>query len=111
MIHAHLRAAAERDVAEAVAYYRDEAGTDASIAFVDSFENAINTLQDHPLIGSLRFSYELEIPDLRSWLLQGFPYLVFYVPDGDVIDVWRVLHSSRDVPAFLSHDGPDQAPT
>lgn len=104
MAHAHLRAAAERDVEVAVASYRDEAGPEVALDFVDSFEAAISHLCGHPLIGSLRFAYELEIPDLRSWSLQRFPYLVFYVPDDETIDIWRVLHAQRDIPAFLTAD-------
>ena len=32
---------------------------------------------------------------------RGFPYLVFYVERGADIDVWRVLHGARDIPAWL----------
>jgi hypothetical protein len=32
----------------------------------------------HPASGSPRFSHELDIPGLRHWAVQGFPYLVFY---------------------------------
>ena len=106
MIHAHLRAPAERDVEDAIAHYRDEAGPELALDFVDSFEAAIRDLRQHPFIGSLQFAFELEIPDLRSWSLQRFPYLVFYVPDDETIDIWRVLHARRDIPAFLSADPP-----
>ena len=77
-----------------------------ALELVDSFEAAIRTLGDHPLIGSLRVAYELEIPDLRSWSLQRFPYVVVYVPDDETIDIWRVLHVRRDIPAFLTADPP-----
>ena len=106
MVHAHLRAAAQRDVEEAVAHDRDEAGPNVALDFVDSFEAAIRGLCDHPLMGSLRFAFELEIPDLRSWPLERFPYLVFYVPDDEAIDIWRILHAGRDIPAFLTADPP-----
>lgn len=99
---AQLRAAAERDVDDAVAYYRDEAGPQTALDFIDSLEAAIEHLCAYPFSGSLRFAFELEIPDLRSWTLQRFPYLVFYVPDDDRIDIWRVLHARRDIPTFLS---------
>ena len=88
-------------------YYRDEAGPEIALDFVDALEAAITLLCDHPHIGSLRFAFELEIPNLRSWPLQRFPYLLFYVPDDDRIDIWRVLHARRDVPASLTAD-PDR---
>ena len=103
-MHAQLRAAAERDVDEAVAFYRDEAGSQTALDFIDSLEAAIAHLCDYPLSGSLRFAFELEIPDLRSWTLPRFPYLLFYVPDDYRIDIWRVLHARRDIPTYLTVD-------
>lgn len=101
-MQAQLRAAAERDVEDAVVYYRDEAGPQITLDFLDALEAAVTHLCDYPFSGSLRFAFELEIPDLRSWTLQRFPYLLFYVPDHDRIDIWRVLHARRDIPTFLT---------
>lgn len=103
-MQAQLRAAAVRDVEAAVDFYRDEASLETALAFLDSLEAAIAHLCQYPLSGSLRFAYELEIPELRSWTLERFPYLVFYVPDDSQLDIWRVLHGRRDIPAFLSAD-------
>src|SRR3546814_16643623 len=47
--------------------------------FGDCVERALGHVGRQPLSGSLRFSYELDIPELRAWPLAGFPYLVFYV--------------------------------
>lgn len=88
----------------AVLYSRGEAGSETALDFVDALEAAITHLCDYPLIGSLRFAFELEIPNLRSWPLQRFPYLLFYVPDDNRIDIWRVLHARRDIPACLTAD-------
>ena len=52
-------------------------------------------------MGSLHFAYDLAIPDRRAWPLQRFPYVVFHVVGDDKIDVWRILHSRRDLPAAL----------
>ena len=101
-----LRALAALDIEAALDHYRDEAGSQAALDFVAALEAAINHLRSHPNSGSLRFAFELEIPELRSWRLQKFPYLIFYVPQDDRIDIWRVLHARRDVPAYLSSDPP-----
>jgi toxin ParE1/3/4 len=101
-VQVHLRALAASDVEAAVDYYREEAGHKTALAFVDALEAAINHLQHHPLTGSLRFAFELEIPDLRNWPLQKFPYLIFYVATDNRIDIWRILHARRDIPAHLS---------
>lgn len=104
-MHARLRAVATADVDSAIDYYRNTAGPDIAEDFVNDFEAAISHLTQHPLSGSLRFGYELEIPDLHSWSLTKFPYLIFYLPDEDHLDIWRVLHARRDIPAHLRPDG------
>jgi toxin ParE1/3/4 len=101
-VQADLRAPAANDIEAALTYYRIEAGEPTAVEFVNALEAAIDHLRRHPLTGSLRFAFELEIPDLRSWPLRKFPYLIFYVPDDDRIDIWRVLHTRRDIPAFLA---------
>jgi toxin ParE1/3/4 len=49
-----------------------------------------------------RVAYELVIPDLRCWPLPHFPYLLMYVERDAAIDVWRVLHTRRDIPSTLA---------
>ena len=106
-MHATLRALAANDIEDAATYYRYEADPQIALDFIDALEAAINHLRLHPLTGSLRFAYELEIPELRSWPLRKFPYLIFYVPDGDRIDIWRVLHARQDIPAHLTSNQPE----
>ncbi len=97
-----LRSLAAADIDSALAHYRTEAGQEVAFDFIDELESALNHIERHPLAGSLRFGYELDIPELRSWQLKRFPYLVFYVNDETGIDVWRVLHARRDIPAVLN---------
>lgn len=101
-----LRALAAVDIEAAVDHYRAEAGSQTALDFVDALEAAINHLRQYPDGGSLRFALELEIPELRSWPLQKFPYLIFYLAQDDRVDIWRVLHARRDIPAYLSSDPP-----
>ena len=96
-----LRAAAAQDIEAAVAYSRGEGGAQTAIGLVNVLEAAIDHIGRHPLTGSLRFAFEVEIPDLRSWPVDKFPYLIFYVPDADRVEIWRVLHTRRDIPAQL----------
>ena len=74
----HLRQGAVHDIEEIIDYYLGEAGAAVAGRFTDALEHAVQHLGDHPSSGSLRFAYELGLPDLRSWRLKGFPYLVFY---------------------------------
>ena len=108
-MHVDLRALAAADIDAAVDHYRQEAGSRTALDFIDALEVAINHLRHYPNSGSLRFAFELEISELRSWSLQKFPYLVFYLPQDDRIDIWRVLHARRDIPAHLTAELPGQA--
>jgi len=58
----------------------------------------------NPGIGILRFAYELSIPDLCSVTVGRFPYLMFYVERQDPVEVWRLLHTSRDIAVTLQDD-------
>lgn len=104
-----LRERARDDVEAAVDWYREEAGADVALAFVDELEAALAHVARHPRSGSVRYSVELQIPALRCWQLRRFPYLLFYVELGDGIDVWRVLHGHRDIPTWM-HDPDGPAP-
>ena len=101
-----LRTLAAADIEAAVDHYREEASSQAALDFVDALEAAITHLRHYPNSGSLRLAFELEIPGLRSWSLQQFPYLIFYVPQDDRIDIWRVLHARRDIPTHLTAEPP-----
>ncbi len=96
-----LRELAAVDVDQAVDHYLAEADTDIALRFVDAVERAVAQIGRSPHSGSLRFSYELEIPDLRVLPLARFPYLVFYVVGDNFVDVWRILHTRRDIPTAI----------
>ena len=96
-----LRAAARRDVEEAIAHYLEEAGPQVALGFIDALQDALRHIAANPQSGSPRYGHELNLPGLRSWPLKSFPQLVFYMTGHGQIDVWRVLHSRRDIPDWL----------
>ncbi len=95
------RPQASRDVDEAIDYYLHEAGIDVALGFVDSLEKTYLHLSRYPQTGSSRYAHELDLPGLRMWPLKAYPYLIFYLEQPDHLDIWRVLHSQRDIPAWL----------
>jgi toxin ParE1/3/4 len=101
---AQLRARAASDIDATIAYLRGEAGDAVALDFIDALENGISHITRSPNAGSLRFAYELGIPELRAWGLRRFPYVIFYVPVGNRIDIWRVLHTRRDIPGTFTAD-------
>ena len=62
---------------------------------------ATGLMSAHPGIGSPRYATVLNLPGLRLWPVEGFPYLVFYVERETQLDIWRVLHAQRDIPAWM----------
>ena len=97
------REAAHRDVDvdEAVEHYLAEGSEQVALGFIDALEQAYGHVGRHPATGSPRYAHELDLPGLRVWPLKRYPYLVFYVEREDQIDVWRVLHGQRDIPAWM----------
>lgn len=96
-----LRAAARRDVVEAIAHYLDEAGPQVAPDFIDALQDALRHISDNPQSGSPRYGHEVNLPGLRSWRLKSFSQLLFYMIGRAQIDVWRVLHSRRHIPDWL----------
>ncbi len=95
------RALANRDVDQAIAWYLNENAKQAALGLVSALEQVYSHIARHPAAGSTRYALELNLPGLRSWSLKTYPYVVFYVERADHIDVWRVLHGQRDIPAWL----------
>lgn len=96
------RARARADVELAIDHYMNEAGADVAFRFIDALEQAYVLIGETPAAGSPRWSIELNLPGLRSARLKGFPWLVFYLELETHVDVWRVLHAKRDMPAWVS---------
>lgn len=99
------RAQAHQDVEDAIAHYVAEDAAAAALGFIDALEKAYSHIGRHPATGSPRYAHELNLPDLRCWPLTRYPYLVLYVERLDHIDVWRVLHGQRDIPAWMQEPG------
>ena len=96
-----LRERARRDIDEAVEHYLAEAGPAVALAFINALEDAFRLIGEQPAAGSPRYAHELDIPGLRFRPMGKFPYLVFHVGGEAEVDVWRVLHGARDIPAWM----------
>ena len=96
------RELANRDVEEAIDHYLVEATAKVALGFVDELEKAYAHIARHRTSGSPRYAHQLGLADLRFWPIGRYPYLVFYVECDEHIDVWRVLHEQRDIPAWMN---------
>ena len=95
------REQANRDVDDGIAFYLHDGSRSAALGLIDAVEEAYALISRNPAVGSPRYAHELNLPGLRVWGLHRYPFLVFYVEQPDHIDVWRVLHSQRDIPTWL----------
>ncbi len=96
-----LRERARRDIDEAIEHYLAEAGPAVALAFINALENTHRRIGERPEIGSPRYAHELGIPGLRFRSVERFPYLVLYVEGEAEVDIWRILHGARDIPAWM----------
>ena len=100
------REQAHRDAEAAIDHYRNDGSEKVALELVDDLERAYARISRNPDIGSLRYAHELDLPGLRFVPLTRYPYLVFYIQRDDSIDVWRVLHAQRDIPARMQTQDP-----
>jgi toxin ParE1/3/4 len=77
---------------EWLAVQNEEAANQLLMLLADKFL----LLGDNPLLGKSRSEFWLE---LRSFVVK--PYVIFYQPFDDGVEIVRVLHSARDVDSEL----------
>lgn len=102
------RSRADADVLAALDYYIAQATEHVVLGFIDDLELAYQHIREFPGSGSLRYAYELDLPELRAWKFHKYPYVVFYIEQAECIEVWRVLHEKQDLPASLNWDAVDK---
>lgn len=89
------------DIDQIIAHYLEEAPASVAQSFIDALEQAYLLIGQLPSSGSPRIGRQQRLPGVRSWPLSGFPYVAFYVEQDNHIDLWRVLHTARDIPESL----------
>jgi toxin ParE1/3/4 len=95
------REPAKQDTDEAIDFYLSENTPEAALGFIEELERAYGHIGRHPSAGSSRYDHELNLPGLRFWPLRKYLHLIFYVERVDHVDVWRMLHGQRDIPAWM----------
>ena len=96
------RRSARRDVDEAVDFYLREAGQTVTFGLIDALERAYRLISEQPGAGSARYAHALDLPGLRSWPLRDYPFVVFYFEQETHVEIWRVLHTARDIPTWIA---------
>jgi plasmid stabilization system protein ParE len=85
-----LHPAAERELANAARFYRQEAGRAVAMRFLEEFQRVAFLLASNPTLGA-------PTDEERRWFpLHGFPYSVIYRPRDGGIRILVVRHQHRD---------------
>jgi toxin ParE1/3/4 len=77
----------------------EQAGETVALQFLDTLERAYKHIMRNPATGSLKWGVKLDIPELRSWPLKRFPYVIYCMDRPPHIEVVRVLRSGREISA------------
>ena len=99
-----IKPLADHDLVHAVAYYESEKPS-LGAQFLQEFRAVIMAIRQNPRIGSQRYIHL--IPGMRVRHVARFPFLVLYLERESAIEVIRVLHIRRDLPAALENIEPD----
>ncbi len=93
--------AASRDIDSATDHYYEEGSEALASRWTRDVETALRHIASFAATGSPRYAAVLGIAQLRVWPVKRFPYLIFYFDRTASVDIVRVLHERRDLPATL----------
>jgi toxin ParE1/3/4 len=99
-----LREKARDDLRHQLAYYRREASQTVALQLRTVAQSSLGFLEQNPGIGSPTLGKELEIDNLRTWRLTGFPLLWLYIEHPTHLDVVRLLGQQQDIVAILESE-------
>jgi len=92
---------ADRDLDEQFLYIAQDS-REAAIGFLVAAQATFEQLAAMPELGELQHFRQPNLADVRVWRVRGFEnYLIFYRPIERGVEIIRVLHGARDIPAIL----------
>jgi len=98
------REAALRDL-DAQAEFIQQDSPDAAIRFLEAARETFDLLAKMPELGGVCEFGSPNAAGIRVWPIKGFKnYLIFYRPIQQGVEIIRVLHGARDIPAVLEED-------
>jgi toxin ParE1/3/4 len=96
-----LREKARHDLRHQLAYYRREASQKVALQLRTVAQSSIQFLEKNPGVGTPTLGKELDIENLRTWRLTGFPLLWLYIEHPSHLDFVRLLGQQQDIVAIL----------
>jgi len=75
---------------------------DIAVRFREAVRRTVQSLREHPSVGSHHPSGNPQLQNLRSWPVTGFESIrIYYTSDGDALRIIRILHGKRDIRHIL----------
>ncbi|MFN7918856.1 MAG: type II toxin-antitoxin system RelE/ParE family toxin [Bryobacteraceae bacterium] len=101
-----LKPSADRDIDEIADYLADEAGLETGLRFIEEAYQAFGLLADNPGVGWPCKSDNNALRTARMFRVSSRfeSYLVLYRGHEGGIEILRVVHGSRDLPALFVDD-------
>jgi plasmid stabilization system protein ParE len=88
----HVSALAEADLRDLWAYVDGRDGSGPADELIDRIFDRFSLLAEHPYLGRARPEFD---PKLRSHLVPGTPFIIFYFPADYGVQIARLVHGSR----------------
>ena len=85
---------AQADLVEVLDYIAKDSPSRA-VSFVEKLDKRIGLLEQHPLLGRVPRHPKLREYGYRVLIIDS--YLVFYIIRGQIIEIHRVVHGSRNL--------------
>lgn len=103
MMELVVRPEAEADIDAAAGFYASEGDVELGLRFFDAVQRTFDTLVGQPHLGRVQEWVASRLRGCRRWpVAQPFDvHQVFYLPSESRVEIVRVLHGARDVPALL----------
>lgn len=79
---------------EAIDWYLSEGGRDLAARAAKAFRSAVMSIASDPLLNP---PYP-DVPGVRRKVMARFPYLIFFIVDGEKVVVLEVLHAAKKPP-------------
>jgi toxin ParE1/3/4 len=98
------RERARADLLELVAWIAAD-NPKAALALHDAYERSLDLLADNPRLGRLYASGSPQLAGMRVLAVRRFrKILIFYRALPEAVEIVRLLHGSRDIPAVLGEE-------
>lgn len=90
---------AAKDLEAIIDYLLVEAGIEVATSFLTSWDKCRDHIGRFPESGSPRLAHRKKLRGMRVWPISNFPHLAIYAILRERVEIARVLHMPRDIPA------------